>query len=154
MRTFKDSTGREWTIDVTVGAVKRVRELTQVDLFSIFTQAGSAVFNDPVKLVDVLYALCRDQAEKMAVSDLQFGESLVGDSIEAAADAMVDAVVDFFPERRRDLHRRMVDKSKQITEVTLARAIKAINAIDPNQPLTSKKNATGSRGLSASTRGR
>ena len=32
MRTFRDNVGREWFIDINVGAVKRVRDLAKIDL--------------------------------------------------------------------------------------------------------------------------
>ena len=37
MKSFTDNTGRTWTLAVTVGTIKRVRALCDVDLANIIT---------------------------------------------------------------------------------------------------------------------
>jgi len=103
---FRDSKGRSWAIDINVTAVKRVRSLAGVDLLDLAD--GSLVetlIADPVKLADILYALCKPQADQAGVSDEQFGEGLAGDAIAGATDAMLESLAGFFqnPVQRANL---------------------------------------------------
>ena len=87
MKTFTDNTGRTWTLSVTVGTIKRVRALCGVDLANIISiEAGKApnvglldrLASDPVLLVDVLYAVCKPEADAQNVSDEDFGRAMAG----------------------------------------------------------------------------
>lgn len=101
MRTFKDNEGREWTIDVHTTSIKRVRDLTGVDLLEIQDLTIiDRLSNDPVLLVDVVYAACKPQADERAISDEQFGCAMAGDVIEAATKALLEELVAFSPSPR------------------------------------------------------
>ena len=84
MHSFTDTKGRAWNLAVTYASVRRARELVGVDLLKLddklFEQLG-----DPIKLVDILYVLCKPQAEALKVTDEEFGESLAGDVLEKLA---------------------------------------------------------------------
>ena len=70
MRVFKDNAGRSWTIAIHVAAVKRVRGLLSLDLYSLLDErfAGLAkLLADPVDFVDVLYVLCKDDADRLGI---------------------------------------------------------------------------------------
>lgn len=101
MRTFKDNAGRTWTISLTVAAVKRVRDLAKLDLLDL---ANGRVFErlvaDPITLCDALYAACKPQADAEGISDEQFGEAMAGDAIEHASKALVEELIQFFPNAR------------------------------------------------------
>ena len=110
MKTFTDNKGRTWTLEVTVATVKRVRALCRVDLNSIVeldknnkpsAELLERLSSDPVLLVDVLYAVCKPQADKLGITDEDFGEAMAGDAIEQATGALLDEIVDFFPTAKR-----------------------------------------------------
>ena len=64
MHTFKDSAGRNWLASLTVGSVKKARDLAGVDLASALTGGGEvfkALAEDPVKLCTALYAISRPE---------------------------------------------------------------------------------------------
>ena len=107
MKTFTDNTGRTWTLSVTVGTIKRVRALCGVDLANIITMESGKTPNvgllerlaaDPVLLVDVLFAVCKPEADTKGITDEEFGRAMAGDVIELAATALLDEIIDFFPE--------------------------------------------------------
>ena len=110
MHGFKDSAGRYWSVRVDVGAVKRVRAALGVDLMQVAERKNAEggrepgvlerLASDPVLLVDVIYVLCRDQAEAQGVSDENFGATMAGDALDHAVKAMLGAIVDFFPNPR------------------------------------------------------
>ena len=101
MKSFTDNTGRTWTLAVTVGTIKRVRALCDVDLANIITiDAGTTpkvdllekLGSDPVLLVDVLYAAVKPEADAKGVTDEEFGRAMSGDAIEMATTALLDEV--------------------------------------------------------------
>ncbi len=66
MRAFKDSTGRTWSIEINVAALKRIRGLAGVDLMQVVEGTGGLIeklIRDPVLLCDVVYALCKPEAD-------------------------------------------------------------------------------------------
>ncbi len=132
MKTFTDNTGRTWTLSVTVGTIKRVRALCGVDLANIITIVPGGkpkvdlleqLASDPVLLVDMLYAVCKPEADSKGISDEDFGRAMAGDAIEFATGALLDEVIDFFPAVKRQVFskilnatRRFETKSKQALE--------------------------------------
>jgi len=124
MHGFKDSAGRYWAVRVDVGAVKRVRAALGVDLMQVAERKNAEggrepgvlerLASDPVLLVDVIYVLCRDQAEAQGVSDENFGATMAGDALDGAVKAMLGALVDFFPNpRERAALKRLLQAADQ-----------------------------------------
>ena len=103
MRTFVDGNGRSWTIVINVSAIKRLRGLIQVDLYGLVTDGFAGLgklLADPVSLVDVIYCLCKDEADARDISDEDFGRAMFGDTIKSASDAFLEELTDFFPDPR------------------------------------------------------
>ena len=111
MRTFKDNAGRSWSLALSVWTVKKVRDLLGVDLLDLGDESAPAssgkkpglllrLIADPVLLVDVLYVVCRDQADAASVTDEQFGRAMGGDAIDAATKAFLEELADFTPSPR------------------------------------------------------
>lgn len=103
MRTFKDNAGRQWSVEINVAALKRVRGLTGTDLMQVIE--GTLIeklIRDPVLLCDVVYAICKPEADTRtpAVSDEEFGKAMAGDAIEAATTAVLEELVGFCPSPR------------------------------------------------------
>ncbi|MCK4660506.1 MAG: hypothetical protein KAV82_13370 [Phycisphaerae bacterium] len=70
MKSFTDNAGRSSTIAINVDAIKRVRGLLDVDLLKIVE--GTLIeklIRDPVLLCDVVYAVCKPEADAKDVSD-------------------------------------------------------------------------------------
>jgi hypothetical protein len=127
MHGFKDSAGRYWSVRVDVGAVKRVRSALGVDLMQVAERKNAEggrepgvlerLASDPVLLVDAIYVLCRDQAEAHGVSDEEFGAAMAGDALDHAVQAMLGAIVDFFPNpRERAALKRLLEAAAQEAE--------------------------------------
>jgi len=101
MRSFKDNAGRQWSVEINVAALKRVRGLTGTDLMQVIE--GTLIeklIRDPVLLCDVVYALCKPEADTRSVSDEDFGKAMAGDAIEAATTAVLEELVGFCPSPR------------------------------------------------------
>ncbi|MGI4815798.1 MAG: hypothetical protein ACRYGG_21020 [Janthinobacterium lividum] len=130
MKTFKDSKGRDWPITVNVNSAGRVRSLLGVDVFNLFTDGADKLFGDPITLVNVLFVLVKDEADKRGVTDVDFGESLYGDAIESATEAFTREVADFFPSGRRKVLNAVLDKSTATMRAVEQKAMAAIEAMD------------------------
>ncbi|MFA6134556.1 MAG: hypothetical protein WC869_11130 [Phycisphaerae bacterium] len=116
MKTFTDNAGRTWTVSVNVGAVKAVKDALAVNLVdgTVNGNMMERLAGDPILLADVLYVLCREECEARQVSDIDFGRSLAGDSIDSATEALLEELVDFFPSSRRSLLRNVLTKYRKL----------------------------------------
>lgn len=130
MKTFNDNAGRSWNVEVNVAAIKRVRGLTQVNLLEIIE--GTLIeklVRDPVLLCDVIYAICKPQADSVTppVSDEEFGRSMAGDAIEHATAALLEELVSFCPSPRDrknlgrvlDATKKVMDKARDLIEAKI-----------------------------------
>jgi hypothetical protein len=135
MHSFVDNSRRTWEIAINVAAVKRIRGLLGIDLYSLVDdgfKSLSKLVSDPVTLADVLYCLCKDQADKQSISDEDFGRALAGDAITQAADAFVEELIDFFPDARaRASLRKAIEAGKTVRDKVLSHAEKILDSIDP-----------------------
>ena len=122
MKSFTDNTGRTWTLAVNVGTIKRVRALCDVNLANIITiDSGTTpkvdllerLGSDPVLLVDVLYAAIKPEADAKGITDEDFGRAMAGDAIEIATTALLDEIIDFFPETKRRVFRKILDATRR-----------------------------------------
>jgi len=124
MRSFKDNADRTWTITLNVYAVKKVRDLLNVDLLDLGgdqAETGNGLLYrliaDPVLLVDVLYVICKDQADGASVTDEQFGRAMAGDVIDAATRAFLEELADFTPSPRdRARARKVIDATWKLID--------------------------------------
>jgi len=104
MKTFTDNAGRDWVIEINVASLKRVKGLTGTDLIalavSMDTSVAERLASDPILLCDVLYAVCKPQADERGISDEEFGRAMAGDAIESATVALLEDIVGFCPSPR------------------------------------------------------
>jgi len=115
MKTFKDNEGRSWNVSVNVAAMKRVKTLLNLNLMdAVESDLIQRLATDPMLLCDVIYAICKPDADKRNVSDEQFGQSMAGDVIEHATVALLEELVDFFPDAKRQVLRKAVEKFKKV----------------------------------------
>lgn len=115
MRNFIDSSGRVWVVDINVATVKRVKALAQINLLEVVQgELIERLSTDPVLLADVLYAVCQPQALREQVSDEAFGQALAGDVIDRATTALLEGLIEFFPEPRRRLLEKATAKYRQV----------------------------------------
>lgn len=160
-RTFSDSFGREWSVKVVVDTIEKVREI-DVDLGDVTGQTMKRLAMDDVLLVRSMWLICEEQADKAGVTPRQFGESLFGDAIDDAYEALRGALDDFFPRRKREFWRRMMEadyrqqaESMQVgletlddpeTQQQFSQAIRDRAKAEVSKALTRLRSATDSPG--------
>lgn len=127
MKTFRDTVGREWAITVDVGAIKRVLkapiehlgEPIKVNLLELVDPDGELlkkVVSYPPLVCDIAYALCKPQCDEKGVSDEDFGRAMGGDVLEKVLDCILEETVDFFPQGRRTVLKKVLAKSQTFAE--------------------------------------
>lgn len=105
MGVFNDRDGRDWHVDVTVSALRRVRDSgLGIDLLDVTDPTKDTVqrlLDDTVLLVGVLYEVCRPEVERRGLTAVQFGEALSdGAVIDAAIMALLEPLANFIPSHR------------------------------------------------------
>lgn len=133
MKTFKDTNGKDWVVSVTVNTVKRVKAATNFDLLSAVEDKAALMRlgTDPELMVDVLFAACETQAKERGVDGVAFAEAIGGgDGLESAANAMLEAMADFFPKHRREPLHLALAKLRQVQDKASQLATAKINAVD------------------------
>ena len=136
MKAFTDAKGRSWEIELNIRQMKRVRDILGVDLVnviqtrsdgSIATDTIDRVANDPILLCDILWVLCEQQAKADGVTDEDFGRAMSGDAILGATDALLDEIVDFFPNPKRAILQRLVAAARRAETAAKAALDKALS---------------------------
>ncbi len=162
MHKFKDTAGREWTVEINVSAVKRVRKLLDVDLLKVLDKEpdGGTLLgrlgSDLALLVDVLFALLKPDADERNVGDEDFGRAFSGDVILAARTAFLGALTDFFPDQRaRTLLAEVLKKGDRVKDLVMAGATDILTTIDADaaaaEMLATMRAGVESRQASGST---
>ena len=129
MKTFKDNAGRSWTIAVNVDAIKRVRSLLEVNLMeAVDGKLLEQLVTDPVLLCDIIYVLCKPEADAQQISDEDFGRAMAGDAVEHATTALLEELVEFFPLPKRRLLTKALDKLKTLEAKALEVAEKRLDS--------------------------
>lgn len=114
MRTFRDKVGAEWTIEVTIATVKRIRDLAGLDVLDLETSFARLI-DDPCALGAALYAAVKPQADERGVSPDAFADLLDGEAVRLATAAMTEELADFFQGAKRTAAKAVLRKIAQLT---------------------------------------
>ena len=119
MREFVDERGRSWGIRVDVTTIRKVREKVGIDLTKAMDSQENLrrLVDDVVSLVDVLHVLCLEQCSHRNVSAEDFATALYGDAISRATSALMESIIDFFPQSRGKILRQLWTKSIEMVEI-------------------------------------
>ena len=162
MTTFNDKQKRAWTLELTVGSARRVKADTTVDLVNIISlendgkasmEALGKLVEDPFALVDVIFSLCKPQAEKEGITDKQFADLLDADAVEAAANALVEEIINFCPAAKRKALKKINQIAQRIAAKNEAELDEMLESGQLERELEKQLNAsyTNTRESSVST---
>ena len=140
MKSFTDMKGRTWEIAVTIAGAKRCRDLLDVNLIEmgksdeesdLLTRLGF----DAILLVDVIFVLCKPQADEKKVSDVDFGESMGGEAIQTASIALYEELIDFFLKCGRKDKATAVQKMRNLVMSYVNAMDEKMQAVDLEAPM-------------------
>ena len=124
MRTFQDTAGKTWTLSLNIVTAKKIRDALAVDFFDDdIGETVGKIASNPILLADVLWVCVEEQANKEGVSDEDFGRALGGDVISHATDSFLDELVDFYPEKKRQLLSTMLQKLRTTEAAYIEKAM-------------------------------
>ena len=157
MKTFTDNASRTWTVVLNVDAFKRVKTLLGVNMMeAVEGKLLEKLVADPILLCDVTYAVCKPEADAKNVTDVQFGQAMGGDAIDLATTALLEELCDFFPQGRRALLRKALEKLRRFQTLANQMATEKLDSPEMETKLRSiltdsMSSALSSAGLSEST---
>ena len=120
MSSFKDTQGRNWTFECNVFTLARCKRETGIDLARAI-EKGATVVDDITGDVSVFFAvlvsLLKEQMEKVGADDESLGRAINDeDVVIEATQALVRAVIDFFPKSRSATLRKAFDRLWNLTK--------------------------------------
>lgn len=128
MRIFKDANGLDWQLSITIGSVKRVRDLLKVNLLELDSGEPPLLVRlstDIVFIVDVIFCLLKPCADERKISDEQFAASIGGSAVLSAQTALYEELTDFFlSSGQSDKAKAMAAQGKIIKAAVTAVALK------------------------------
>jgi hypothetical protein len=119
---FSDTKGHDWLVEINVGTLRNVKAKLDFDLLGGSDPMGKALqrlYEDPALLADTLYVLCEKQCQERNISSEDFGYSLAGDAIEYATKAILDELIAFLPEKKRQRLKTVVSKLEEAESMGL-----------------------------------
>lgn len=117
MSEFTDNEGRKWQLVIDAPTIVAVREAHDVDLVDISESAkvwDLLAEDDLVLFVDVLWTICAEQCQAGSIDAVSFAKGLDGDALGDATDALVQAISNFIPPRRRQLLTALMTKKMEL----------------------------------------
>lgn len=163
MSSFQDRLGRHWVLEFTLGSLARVKSETGVDLLT-FHQPDSpalrAMATDPWKLLEVLVSMLRPQLNEKQVTEEDFGNSLLEEHVQAAVEALLTGMVDYYPPAKRTALKTLVDRvlgavrnvsDRANRELTQVMATTDLDAMQREMESAISGNSTGSSPASSAS---
>jgi hypothetical protein len=139
MKTFCDNAGRTWTVQINIGTMKRVRDLAKVNLLEVVEgKLLEKLISDPVLLCDVIYCVCKPEADSKNISDEDFGRAMAGDAIDHATTALLEELVDFFPQGKRRVLGKALAKLRKLEAAALTAVETRLESPELEQRLTAE----------------
>lgn len=97
--TFRDATGREWQISLTVGLAKKIKADLGLDLLAVIKPKNTVLqqlADDPELLCEVIWRLVNQRAEAAGVTQEAWWDAVDDATIDAAAGALIGSLIRFF----------------------------------------------------------
>lgn len=137
MSSFKDIKGRKYDCIVTAATAIALKKKYQINLAghfdgTLYQQLG----DDPELLVNVIAETVVVSMKALEVTAEDFGQSLDGDALDSAVNALHEALTDFSPPRQRAAFRKVTEKFKTVQELQWDQVDEKINNLTSDEILT------------------
>jgi hypothetical protein len=122
MAKFKDSSGKEYTLRLTFGVWRQIKDGTGVDIAADFEKVYVRLHTELDVFANVLFHFCKG-CNQFEGDEAAFAEILDGETLEAAREAVVAAVIDFFPNRQKTAATTMIQKARVLEDAIGTKAM-------------------------------
>ncbi len=136
MKTIHDSANNQYTLAINYGGVKRVRSMLGIDLMTPYEGnplIGGEKPVDMIAIVDVIYLLVKDDADRHGLTDEQWAAVMGPQQMDAAATAFYAEWTDFFRSLNRPDAATVIQKQLEIMRQAVQEATRRLEAIDPGK---------------------
>lgn len=130
MASFTDNKQRQWDIAIDAPSILRIREdcdprflLNDDEDDNTYTRMQT----DPVLLCRVIFLLCAKQRTERSVTEEDFYLNVIGDAIDDATEAMLEAIKSFIPRRMREWVVASAAKATKLKQMGIEKALAKIN---------------------------
>ena len=137
MKTFTDRKNDKWEISLTLGAIKKVQDQTNIDLLNIESDECNTLSEftaNPFKLAEVLSVLLEDQLTAAGVEGVL--DRMDGETLCRAQEAFYAELTDFFVGMGRAERAKMVMKHQQMITRAIEMVGAKVEAIDTDEELS------------------
>lgn len=101
-KSFKDNNDNTWTPKITGNVIYEYEMQTGISMFSAIAEQGlPGIIPGFKELMTLLYLSVKKQAQELHINEIDFRNMIYGEVFEDAAQALSEAVFDFFPKLRR-----------------------------------------------------
>lgn len=114
-RSFQDKNGKSWTILLDAPTLEDIKNQFKVDLTALSEDPFNQLAADPIKLVNILYLVCKDQCDQQGVTSREFGRNLKP-GLDEPTEALLEALIDFFPSGKRSSIRALLSTNQEMNE--------------------------------------
>ncbi len=138
MKTFTDTTKREWTLTLNLGVAMAVKEKLNVDLLQpeagdppLLTRLGT----DEMLLGEVICEMLQSQFEKHDMTAEDVRNSFDGETLLAAQKAFYEELIDFFRSRGRTDRAKAVAKQAEMIDAAVSAVDARLDDLDVNRAI-------------------
>ncbi len=169
MALFTDNKDREWEVNIDAPMIMKIRADCDPNFLLNDDEKENTYYRlqqDPVLLCRVIFLLCVKERESRSVSMEDFYLNVIGNVIDSAAEAMLQAILAFIPRRTRTVLEVFAAQDK-LRQKAIEKAAAKINSPEKQEEvmtqiqfqidaaaeriMTQLTNATNSLDLSVST---
>jgi len=138
MKTFVDTTGREWRLSLTIGRAREIRDRLGVDLLQ--PEAGDPplfvrLATDEYLIGDVIAALLVDQFDEQQVTADDLQAAMDGATLAAAQNAFYAELSDFFLSRGRADRADAIQKQAEAIAAAVQEAQRQIRRVNVTEAI-------------------
>lgn len=145
---FKDTSGKLWTLSISIKNYIDIKQKFGIDISDVFSKdnnwlAQLAAQDDLMNLIGILLEVTESTRKEQNISEDDFFALFDGDTLEAATSAFIEAVVLFLPAHKQTAMRTVIEAVEvglQKTQETLdASKTRMIEKVSETMEVEAKK---------------
>jgi hypothetical protein len=114
--SFKDATGKQWNLSCSIGIAMKIKQRTGVDIPNAvknFQEIVGDICNDIGKCVAIVQVIL-EETKQLEGPFEQLLDNMDAAAIDSAREGLVELVIDFFPQSRREAMRKLWQTSGEM----------------------------------------
>lgn len=137
MAHFKDKKDLEWEVNIDAPMIMKIRDDCDPNFLLNDDEKDNTYIRmqlDPVLLCRVVFLLCTKQRHERSITEEEFYMQVIGNAIDRASEAMLEAIQSFIPRRTRTLLEMFAIQDK-LQQEAIEKAVVKINSPELREKL-------------------